>query len=49
MVLPAPFGPIRPVMLWLRHFKVDAIDGAQAAESPDELASRQHRRGGHLA
>jgi hypothetical protein len=49
---PAPFGPISPVMLWLRSLEVERHTTArQAAESPDDAgeSSSSIAGGGHLA
>jgi hypothetical protein len=47
VVLPGAVRADQPGDRVRADFEIHAIDSPQAAESPDELASRQHRRGGH--
>ena len=43
VVLPAPFGPIRPTISWPAEFERDLVDRAQAAEPARDLAYLQQR------
>ena len=47
MVLPAPFGPIRPTISPARNSNETLLTAIQAAEAPRDVDEPQH--GGHVA
>ena len=49
MLLPAPFGPIRPTISPARDLEADVVDRDQAAEALDRAVDRQERRAARRA
>ena len=44
VVLPAPFGPIRPEIVPCLDVERDAVEGDDAAEAQGDLPNREQRR-----